>query len=77
MEITGETMGIHANQEMVFGGTVVRVVKIMLCTKIWLKNNYFDPIVNILNQIPPPVPVSTRRYSNNEDDDIFCGCIIF
>ena len=77
LEITGETMGIHANQEMVIGGIVVRVVKVMLCTKMWLQNYYFDPIGNILNPVPPPAPVSTRRYSNNDDDDIICGCTIF
>ena len=76
LEITGETIGIHANQEMVIGGIVVRVLKIMLCTKTWLKNYYFEPIVDILNPVPPPVRVSKRRISNS-DDDIFCGCIIF
>ena len=76
LEITGETIGIHANQEMVIGGIVVRVLKIMLCTKTWLKNYYFEPIVDILNPVPPPVPVSKRRISNS-DDDIFCGCSIF
>ena len=76
LEITGETIGIHANQEMVIGGIVVRVLKIMLCTKTWLKNYYFEPIVDILNPVPPPVTVTKRRYSNS-DDDIFCGCSIF
>ncbi len=76
LEITGETIGIHANQEMIIGGIVVRVLKIMLCTKTWLKNYYFEPIVDILNPVPPPVPVSTGRHSNS-DDDIFCGCSIF
>ena len=76
LEITGETMGIHANQEMVIGGIVVRVLKIMLCKKIWLKNYYFEPIVDILNPVPPPLPVSKRRSTKN-DDDIFCGCSIF
>ena len=76
LEITGETIGIHANQEMIIGGIVVRVLKIMLCTKTWLKNYYFEPIVDILNPVPPPVPVSKRRISNS-DDDIFCGCSIF
>ena len=77
LQITGESMGIHANQEMVIGGIVVRVVKIILCNKMWLKNYYFEPIVNFLYSVPPPVPVSIKRYSDNEDDDIFCGCIIF
>ena len=72
LEITGETIGIHANQEMVIGGIVVRVLKIMLCTKTWLKNYYFEPIVDILNPVPPPVPVSKRRISNS-DDEWFCG----
>ena len=47
LEITDETMGIHANQEFVIGGIVVRVLKIMLCNETWLKNYYFDPIIDI------------------------------
>ena len=50
-EITDETMGIHANQEFVIGGIVVRVLKIMLCTKTWIKTYYNDPIEDISN--PP------------------------
>jgi len=47
LEITDETMGIHANQEFVIGGIVVRVLKIMLCTKDWIQTYYYEPIVNI------------------------------
>ena len=47
LEITDETMGIHANQEFVIGGIVVRVLKVMLCNETWLKDYYFDPIIDI------------------------------
>ena len=57
LEITGETMGIHANQEFVIGGIVVRVLKIMLCTKDWIQTYYYEPIVNIFKpKIIYPLP---------------------
>ena len=57
LEITDETMGIHANQEFVIGGIVVRVLKIMLCTKNWIQTYYYEPIVNIFKpKIIYPLP---------------------
>ena len=57
LEITDETMGIHANQEFVIGGIVVRVLKIMLCTKDWIQTYYYEPIVNIFKpKIIYPLP---------------------
>ena len=57
LEITDETMGIHANQEFVIGGIVVRVLKIMLCTKDWIQTYYYEPVVNIFKpKIIYPLP---------------------
>ena len=57
LEITGETIGIHANQEFVIGGIVVRVLKKMLCTKNWIQTYYYEPIVNIFKpKIIYPLP---------------------
>ena len=57
LEITDKTMGIHANQEFVIGGIVVRVLKIMLCTKAWIQTYYYEPIVNIFKpKIIYPLP---------------------
>ncbi len=57
LEITDKTMGIHANQEFVIGGIVVRVLKIMLCTKDWIQTYYYEPIVNIFKpKIIYPLP---------------------
>ena len=57
LEITDETMGIHANQEFVIGGIVVRVLKKMLCTKNWIQTYYYEPIVNIFKpKIIYPLP---------------------
>ena len=57
LKITDETMGIHANQEFVIGGIVVRVLKIMLCTKDWIQTYYYEPIVNIFKpKIIYPLP---------------------
>ena len=77
-EITNETMGIHANQEMVIGGIAVRVVKVMLCTQSWITKFYINPIDNILNPPPPPLPIFKRRRHYSDDDDCDdCGCNIF
>ena len=73
LEITGETIGIHANQEIVIGGIVVRVLKIMLFKKNWLINYYFDPLEYIMN---PPKPLPLQDIRRNSDDDIVC-CNIF
>ena len=80
-EITGEIIGICANQEIIIGGIVVRVLKIMICRSNWIKYYYFDPLSYFLSPpTPPPLPVRRRRYI---DDDIecevedFCGCNIF
>ena len=73
LEITGETIGIHANQEIVIGGIVVIVLKIMLFKKNWLINYYFDPLEYIMN---PPKPRPLPDIRRNSDDDIVC-CNIF
>ena len=78
LEITNEKMGIHANQEMVIGGIVVRVLKVMLCTQNWITNFFYTPIDKILNPPPPQFYLPRRRRSSYSDDDCDdCGCNIF
>ena len=43
-EITDETIGFHVNTEIVIGGKVRKVLKLMACNNIWLSKNYFMPI---------------------------------
>ena len=46
-EITDETIGFHANREIVIGGKVRKVLKLMACNNAWLSKNYFMPIQEI------------------------------
>ena len=46
-EITDETIGIHVDKEIIIGGRVTKVNKIMVCNNSWLSENYFSPISEI------------------------------
>lgn len=46
-EITDETIGFHANREIVIGGKVRKVLKLMACNDYWLSKYYFGPIKQI------------------------------
>ena len=43
-EITDETVGVHVNQEIMIGGSSVKVLKTMVCNMLWLNRNYYRPI---------------------------------
>ena len=61
IEITDETMNIHANEEIVIGGIVTKVLKIMLFKSHWINNIYFNPLKRLTQRmyyppiLPPPV----------------------
>lgn len=46
-EIYDETIGFHVNKEIMIGGKLVKVLKVMACNHIWLSNNYYMPIKEI------------------------------
>jgi hypothetical protein len=46
-EINDETICAHVNSEIMIGGKVVKVSKIMACNDTWLSNYYFKPINEI------------------------------
>ena len=86
LEITDETYGIHANEEFVIEGKVVRISKLMVYKSIWAINNYYFPLQRLTN--PPSIPQPTRffapppyiYYTNNNKnsvDDCLCSCSIF
>ena len=61
-EITDETMNIHANEEIIIGGIVTKVLKIMLFRSTWINNNYFNPLKRLTQRmyypiLPPPPPI--------------------
>ena len=47
-EITDERIGLHVNNEILIGGRIVKVLKVMACNESWLLRNYFRPWKNIL-----------------------------
>ena len=49
-EMTDETIGVHVNSEIIFGGKVRKVKKVMACNNQWLTNNYYNPIKQIENK---------------------------
>ena len=45
-ELTGNTIGLHVNSEVIIGGVSRKVLKVMGCTESWLDRNYYKPISN-------------------------------
>ena len=81
LEITNETVGIHANQEVALGGIIVRIRKIMICTKDWLLKNYYLALRNTQNylnrQLFRPLPVGGGNYNRYSENEEICCCNIF
>ena len=81
-EITDETYGIHANEEFVIGGKIVKIAKIMVYRTEWVIENYYLPLQRITNPVPlAPFPMYpyNNNYNNNynADDELICCCTIF
>ena len=74
MQITDETIGVHANQEVAIGGIVVRIRKIMICIKEWLLRYYYmaqRKAQNYFNrQMFSPVPIRRRNDRDYSDEEI-------
>ena len=81
IEITNETVGIHANEEITIGGIIVRVRKILICTKNWILKYYYlalQKTQNFLNrQLFPPLPVGGSNYNEYSENEEICCCNIF
>ena len=53
-QITDQKIGVHVDSEVVIGGKVIKVLKIMACTQSWIIKNYYDPIQQYSS--PPALP---------------------
>ena len=42
-QITDDRIGVHVNSEVVIGGRVVKVLKIMACTEAWIYKYFINP----------------------------------
>ena len=53
-QITDQKIGVHVDSEVIIGGKVIKVLKIMACTQSWLIKYYYDPIQQYSS--PPALP---------------------
>ncbi len=65
IEITDEAMNIHANEEIVIGGIVTKVLKMMLFKSEWINNYYFNPLKRLIQRIYSPPPILPINPPNN------------
>ena len=65
-KITDDRIGIHVNQEIMIGGRVVRVLKVMALKSDWLNRNYFEPLERMSYKFSQPQtryrPLSEKKY---------------
>ena len=47
-KITDERIGVHISNEIMIGGRVLKVLKIMVCKMNWLNKYYYSPLNNII-----------------------------
>ena len=64
-EIIDEKFGVHINEDIVIGGKTTKVLKIMVCKKIWLVNYYLNPLENLNHRITNERTSYSNNYSNN------------
>jgi hypothetical protein len=62
-QITDDRIGVHVNSEVVIGGRVVKVLKIMACTEDWIYRNYINPAESYTK--PQLTSGSNYNYSSN------------
>ena len=70
-DITDERMNIHANEEFIIGGIIVKVQKIMVFKSSYLSTFYYAPLLRLTE---PPKRKRRREYDDDCGDDC---CIIF
>ena len=63
-ELKDEIIGFHVNEEIMIGGKLVKVKKIMACNDTWLSTYYFRPIQEIDSKIRNQ---TTNTNTNNND----------
>jgi hypothetical protein len=62
-QITDDRIGVHVNSEVVIGGRVVKVLKIMACTEDWIYRNYINQAESYTK--PQLTSGSNYNYSSN------------
>ena len=84
-QITDDRIGVHVNSEVVIGGRVVKVLKIMACTEAWIYKFFINPAESYAkpqltagsNYKPTYTSYNTSNNNNNRCGYKTCiGCII-
>lgn len=60
--MTDETIGIHANKEIIIGGKTRKVLNIMICEPSWLFNFYHNPIKKIEKKFRQSLSTISENY---------------
>ena len=75
-QITDDKIRVHVNSEVVIGGRVIKVLKIMACTEDWINRYYFNPVDSYSNpQIKSGNNYNTYRTTNNSNNRVNNPCI--
>ena len=79
-QITDDRIQVHVNSEVVIGGRVIKVLKIMACTEYWINTYYINPV----DSYTKTQTASGRNYNtyrttnnNNNNDPCIACCKVF
>ena len=69
-KITDETIGVHANEQVIVGGKTVKVRNVMVCDSSWINRVYINPLNAIKREMAPgqsysAVVTETSMISSN------------
>ena len=74
-QITDDKIKVHVNSEVVIGGRVIKVLKIMACTEDWINRHYFNPVDSYSNpQITSGNNYNIYRTTNNTNNRVNNPC---
>ena len=82
-EITDETYGIHINEDILIGGKIAKISKIMVYRSDWVTKNYYIPLKALTTPLLPFNPImytmGNNYYNTNNLDngEELCCCNIF
>ncbi len=66
-QITDDRIGVHVNSEVVIGGRVIKVLKIMACTETWIDRYYIQPANSYTR--PQLTSGSNYKYSSYQSNN--------
>ena len=76
-KITDDRIGIHVNQEIIIGGRVIRVLKIMALKSDWLNRNYYEPLERMSYKFKYDSYSSPMKKNYSSSPKKYCWCFSF